>query len=125
MIEQQEPRPFRADIRQLTNGSFLRAVGDRVRHFRILKKLAVAEVADKAKLTDGAISRIERLGEDMYLSSFLKICIALDIHPVDLLCETDQEKKSRYAAEIKEKIADMSLDELAALSDLVKGGWKK
>ena len=34
MIEQQELKPFRADIRQLTNGAFMRAVGDRVRHSR-------------------------------------------------------------------------------------------
>lgn len=66
------------------NSISLKAIGEAIQSKRNDDSIENAEVQKSAGLSYNTISKLEN-GGDIYLSSFLKICFALDIHPKDLL----------------------------------------
>ena len=65
----------------------LNDLGANVRDYRIRKKLTQAELAQKAKLHQTHISRIENGKKDIFLVTLYKIARALDVRACDLVKE--------------------------------------
>lgn len=88
-------------------------IGERIRNLRELSNLTQEELADRAGLTKGFISQIERDLTSISLDSFLQILGAMDENISDFFRESSEEKivyrqKDRVALE-KEKIAGFEL----------------
>ena len=64
---------------------FYQNVGQRIRSERIKQGLSQAELADKASLSLPVISTIENGRSTMWLITFAKIALALQVDPNDLL----------------------------------------
>ena len=88
-------------------------IGERIRNLRELSKLTQEELADRANLTKGFISQIERDLTSISLDSLIQILEAMDENISDFFRETSEEKivyqeKDRVAIE-KEKIEKFEL----------------
>jgi transcriptional regulator with XRE-family HTH domain len=83
-------------------------IGERIKNLRELSNLTQEELADRAGLTKGFISQIERDLTSISLDSFIQILGAMDENISDFFRESSEEKidyreKDRVAIE-KEKI---------------------
>ena len=88
-------------------------IGERIRNLRELSNLTQEELADRANLTKGFISQIERDLTSISLDSLIQILEAMDENISDFFRETSEEKivyreKDRVAIE-KEKIEKFEL----------------
>jgi len=88
-------------------------IGERIRNLRQLSNLTQEELAERAGLTKGFISQIERDQTSISLDSLVKMLEALDENISDFFQEASQEKiayreKDRVAIE-KEKIEKFEL----------------
>jgi transcriptional regulator with XRE-family HTH domain len=88
-------------------------IGERIRNLRQLSNLTQEELAERANLTKGFISQIERDLTSISLDSLIQILGALDENISDFFQETTQEKiiyreKDRVGIE-KEKIHKFEL----------------
>jgi len=88
-------------------------IGERIRNSRQLSNLTQEELAERANLTKGFISQIERDLTSISLDSLIQILEALDENISDFFREASQEKivyreKDRVAIE-KEKIEKFEL----------------
>ncbi len=88
-------------------------IGERIRNLRQLSNLTQEELADRANLTKGFISQIERDLTSISLDSLIQILDALDENISDFFRESSEEKivyqeKDRVAIE-KEKIQKFEL----------------
>jgi transcriptional regulator with XRE-family HTH domain len=88
-------------------------IGERIRNLRQLSNLTQEELAERANLTKGFISQIERDLTSISLDSLIQILEALDENISDFFQEASQEKiiyrdKDRVAIE-KEKIEKFEL----------------
>jgi transcriptional regulator with XRE-family HTH domain len=88
-------------------------IGERIRNLRQSSNLTQEELADRANLTKGFISQIERDMTSISLDSLAQILEALDENISDFFRETSEEKivyqeKDRVAIE-KEKIQKFEL----------------
>jgi transcriptional regulator with XRE-family HTH domain len=88
-------------------------IGERIRNLRQLSNLTQEELAERANLTKGFISQIERDLTSISLDSLIPILEALDENISDFFREASQEKivyreKDRVAIE-KEKIEKFEL----------------
>jgi transcriptional regulator with XRE-family HTH domain len=88
-------------------------IGERIRNLRQSSNLTQEELADRAGLTKGFISQIERDQTSISLDSLVKMLEALDENISDFFQEASQEKiayrqKDRVAIE-KEKIEKFEL----------------
>jgi transcriptional regulator with XRE-family HTH domain len=88
-------------------------IGERIRNLRQLSNLTQEELAERAGLTKGFISQIERDLTSISLDSLIQILDALDEDISDFFKETSEEKiiyleKDRVAIE-KEKIEKFEL----------------
>jgi len=88
-------------------------IGERIKNLRQLSNLTQEELAERANLTKGFISQIERDLTSISLDSLVQILDALDEDISDFFKEASQEKiiyraKDRVAIE-KEKIAKFEL----------------
>lgn len=63
----------------------LAAFGKRVRALRLRKKWTQEQLADKADLNLGQISRIERGVREVRLTTVVALVVALEVNPDDLL----------------------------------------
>ena len=59
-------------------------IGERLRHAREARQLALAVVAERAGLTKGFISRVERETTSPSVASLISICDAIGIQPSDI-----------------------------------------
>ncbi len=88
-------------------------IGERIRNLRELSNLTQEELAERANLTKGFISQIERDLTSISLDSLIQILEAMDENLSDFFRETSEEKivyreKDRVAIE-KEKIDKFEL----------------
>jgi transcriptional regulator with XRE-family HTH domain len=88
-------------------------IGERIRNLRQLSNLTQEELAERANLTKGFISQIERDQTSISLDSLVKMLEALDENISDFFQEASQEKiayreKDRVTIE-KEKIEKFEL----------------
>ena len=78
----------------------LHSIGNNLYKIRKAKGLTQAEVAEKADLSDRTYADIERGSVTMRIDSMLKICVALNITPNDVLVvDTDIEITEQDIAE--------------------------
>jgi transcriptional regulator with XRE-family HTH domain len=59
-------------------------IGERLRHAREARQLSLAVVAERAGLTKGFVSRVERETTSPSVNSLISICEALGIEPSDI-----------------------------------------
>ncbi|UCB57051.1 MAG: helix-turn-helix transcriptional regulator [Candidatus Omnitrophota bacterium] len=62
-----------------------RKIGDNIRYYRSEKKLTQAQLAKKAKLSRGYISRVEHGRVNMYLTTLFELAKALGVSCKDLV----------------------------------------
>jgi transcriptional regulator with XRE-family HTH domain len=62
-----------------------RAIGERIREWRLKRDLSQAEVARHAGITQASLSNYETGKRDLPLSTFLGVASALNVHVGDLL----------------------------------------
>ena len=67
-------------------------IGERIRNLRQLSNLTQEELAERANLTKGFISQIERDLTSISLDSLVQILEAMDENISDFFRETSQEK---------------------------------
>ena len=60
-------------------------IGDNVRRFRTREALTQAELAQKARITEMTLSRIERNLSDPHMSTIRKLAQQLNVHPRELV----------------------------------------
>lgn len=63
----------------------LKIIGNKLYEIRNKKLMSRAEVSEKAELSDRTYADIERGSVNLRLKTLLKICMALDITPNDIL----------------------------------------
>jgi transcriptional regulator with XRE-family HTH domain len=61
------------------------ALGQRVRRFRMDASLTQAELASRAELNPTEVSLIERGGRELRFGTILKLAVALEIQPGELM----------------------------------------
>jgi transcriptional regulator with XRE-family HTH domain len=93
--------------------AFMIKIGERIRNLRELSNLTQEELAERANLTKGFISQIERDLTSISLDSLIQILEAMDENLSDFFRETSEEKivyreEDRVAIE-KEKIDKFEL----------------
>lgn len=65
------------------NEKILSIIGRRIRDHRKKKELEIEDVAEMTGFTYNTISNIEN-GSETYLSYFVEVCFAVDIHPKEM-----------------------------------------
>ncbi|MFW0739765.1 helix-turn-helix domain-containing protein [Flavobacterium sp. T12S277] len=97
-----------------TNENTLKALGERIKAYRIQSELEIEDLATMTGFTYNTISNIEN-GSETYLSYFIEICFSLGIHPKEILdiemeiksknvLPPDRQEKSRLTKRIKSYI---------------------
>ena len=82
-------------------------IGNKLYSLRKSKGLTQAEVAEKAELSDRTYADIERGSVTMRVDSLLKICVALNITPNDILVkDNDIEISESDIASVIEKCSN-------------------
>jgi len=66
------------------NEKLLSIIGKRIRDQRKIKELEIEDVAEMTGFTYNTISNIEN-GSETYFSYFVEVCLAIDIHPKEIL----------------------------------------
>lgn len=67
-----------------TTPTKVEVVGEAIRQIRIARKMTLPELAIKAKVSKGALSKIEN-GGDLCLSTLIKVCRALGVAPAGVV----------------------------------------
>lgn len=94
-----------------TNENILKALGKKIKACRIQAELEIEDLAAMTGFTYNTISNIES-GSETYLSYFIEICLAIGIHPKEILdieieiksrnpLPSDRQEKSRLTKRIK------------------------
>jgi len=66
------------------NDKVLKVIGKRIYNHRIKEELEIEDVAEMTGFSYNTISKIEN-GSETYLSYFIEVCLAIGIHPKDIL----------------------------------------
>lgn len=111
------------------NSISLKAIGKAIKSKRDEEIIDIAEVRNSIGVPYSTVTQIEN-GEDIYLSNFLKICFALDLHPKDLLdIEFDviltentanQSEKSKITGRIRKLIKNNYFQDWRSTGDVVE-----
>ncbi|MCR8667476.1 helix-turn-helix domain-containing protein [Aestuariibaculum sp. M13] len=86
---------------KLDNLELLKILGSKIAEQRIREDLEIEDVVEMTGLTYNTISKIEN-GSDTYLSNFIWVSLALNIHPKELL-DIDLVIRPRYELTPKRK----------------------
>ena len=93
------------------NDKILKIIGKRIYNHRIIEELEIEDVAEMTGFSYNTISNIEN-GSETYLSYFIEVCLAIGIHPKDMLdvkikiqpryeLSASRKEKSRLTSRIK------------------------
>jgi len=74
-----------------------KAITDRIRHYRTMRKMTLDHLASLSGLTKGYLSRIENSGKAPPISTLGKIASSLDVDIVSLLKEDEASEKDNLA----------------------------
>ena len=86
-------------------------IGARIRHLRQINGLSQADLAERAGLTKGAISQIERNMTSPAVANLLEILSALSETPSSFFAEDDEEKDDEKKEDQKEDQKEEDEDE--------------
>jgi transcriptional regulator with XRE-family HTH domain len=86
---------------------FMLTVGPRLQLERIRKKISQTELARRTGIAQANLSNIENGKQDITVSTFLQICLALDIKPASVFDTPagDRQKNPRFTRARLENIA--------------------
>lgn len=105
-----------------------KALGSRIKDFRINKKLTQKELAEKVNITDRHISNIEAGRSKASIETVVAIVNVLGISLDNILLDSldnvtinkVSDSKIIYNKEIKELVEDLSRDELKIIIEMIK-----
>ncbi|UNY98351.1 helix-turn-helix domain-containing protein [Zhouia spongiae] len=111
------------------NEKILSIIGKRIRDQRKIKELEIEDVAEMTGFTYNTISNIEN-GSETYFSYFVEVCLAIDIHPKEMLdfdiqvkprrkLSPQRREKSRLTYRIKGYIENGYFQTLRTTKDVV------
>lgn len=66
------------------NSKILKLIGERIHNHRVKKELEIEDIAEMTGFSYNTISNIES-GCETYLSYFIEVCLAIGIHPMEML----------------------------------------
>jgi transcriptional regulator with XRE-family HTH domain len=96
-------------------------IGERIRNLRLASDLTQEELADRADLTKGFISQLERDQTSISVDSLLQILKVLNVNVTDFFRETAEEKVV-YEASERTALADTGADKFELL---IPGGTNR
>ncbi|WP_417361499.1 helix-turn-helix domain-containing protein [Galbibacter sp.] len=116
-------------MKRYKNEKILSIIGDRIRDQRKIKELEIEDVAEMTGFTYNTISNIEN-GSETYFSYFVEVCLAINIHPKEILdfdikimprrkLSPQRREKSRLTYRIKGYIESGYFQTLRATRDVV------
>lgn len=92
-------------------------IGQRIKHFRRLKKLTQEQLGEFSGVSTSHISNIERGYTKLSLDTLLDICHVLDVSPDDLLCDSLEKSRPEFERELSNILADCTETELRIITD--------
>ena len=82
---------------------YIKELGRRIKHYRIMREMSQQELADKTGISKRSISRLEQ-GESVQLNSLFLLLIALDLGDNIELLVPDQTKRPSFYLEKSENV---------------------
>lgn len=96
-----------------------RAIGSRIRKYRLERDLTQESVSEYADLTPAHYSHIERGNTKPSLPTLIRIANVLDVSIDDLLCDALSKSTHVRVKDINELLADCSGAEMKALVEVL------
>lgn len=96
-----------------------RAIGCRIRNYRLDRGLTQENVSEYADLTPAHYSHIERGNTKPSLPTLIRIANVLDVSIDDLLCDNLSKSTHVRVKDINELLADCSSTEIKALVEVL------
>ena len=96
-----------------------RAIGNRIRKYRLKRDLSQEIVSERANLTPAHYSHIERGHTKPSLPTLIRIANVFDVSIDDLLCDNLSKSTHVRVNEINELLADCSGAEIKALVEVL------
>jgi transcriptional regulator with XRE-family HTH domain len=81
----------------------MKSLGDRIRHYRLTKKLSQVDMAVALNISRLAYSKIERNVTDPSYSRLLQIAKSLNVSIVDLVASSGKDTENEYQKLLLEK----------------------
>ena len=89
----------------------LNIIGNKIYEIRTRKLMKRIEVSEKIGLSERAYADIERGNVNMRIENFLKICLALDVTPNDILIIEEADDIEAFEKNLIEKMGKCSFAE--------------
>lgn len=96
-----------------------RAIGSRIRKYRLERRLTQENISEYADLTPAHYSHIERGNTKPSLPTLIRIANVLEVSIDDLLCDNLSKSVHVRVKDIDELLADCSRSEMKALVDVL------
>ena len=97
-----------------------KSIGDRVKRYRMDKRMSQEDLGEKVALTGQHISNIERGYKGISLEKVVDIANALDISADDLLTDSLKHSSSPVSTEIQDILLDCNNNEKEMLTETLK-----
>lgn len=96
-------------------------VGSRIRDIRKKRRISQDRLAEKLDTTRGYISRVEHGAVTMGIDRLMEFCRALEVTPMDLLCDNSAEALNIHEAlgELLKKGTKQDLELIYKLSQVI------
>ena len=101
-----------------------RAIGSRIRKYRLERGLSQEAVSERADLTPAHYSHIERGNTKPSLPTLIRIANVFDVSIDDLLCDNLNKSAHVRVKDINELLADCSSEETKALVEILAAAKK-
>jgi transcriptional regulator with XRE-family HTH domain len=98
----------------------LRILGKNIKKYRIEKKLTQEKLAALTNLSIQYIGNIERGNTTSSLETIMKICIALDVTPNQLLLSSSKPTLNTLIHQILESLSDQSISFLVHIYNYIQ-----
>jgi transcriptional regulator with XRE-family HTH domain len=95
-------------------------IGQRIRQFRLHKKMPQEQLAELTDLSTPHMSHIETGSTKLGLPTIIKIANALEVSVDELLCDNLVKSKPVYENELARIVSDCNADEIRAIIDITK-----
>ena len=96
-----------------------RAIGNRIRAYRLERKLSQEVLSEMADLTPAHFSHIERGNTKPSLPTLIRIANALEITIDDLLCDNVEKSRHVRVKDVDHLLEDCTPQEIKALTEIL------
>ena len=101
-----------------------RAIGSRIRKYRLERSLTQESVSEYADLTPAHYSHIERGNTKPSLPTLIRIANALEITIDDLLCDNVEKSRHVRVRDVDRLLEDCTPQEIKALTEILAAAKK-